>query len=77
MWLFCKSGFFSAVRHATVPQTIHLRARFAGDLERLCARHGIDPAGIEETPDGDYRFRMNHELQGGGARWDGAGLGLF
>ena len=45
MWLFCKSGFFSAVRHATVPQTIHLRARFAGDLERLCARHGIDPAG--------------------------------
>lgn len=59
MWLFCKSGFFSAVRHATVPQTIHLRARFAGDLERLCARHGIAPAGIEETPDGDYRFRMN------------------
>ena len=32
MWLFCKSGFFSAVRHATVPQTIHLRARFAVGL---------------------------------------------
>ena len=59
MWLFCKSGFFSAVEHWEKPGTIHLRARFAGDLERLCARHGIDPAGIQETPAGDYRFRMD------------------
>ena len=59
MWLFCKSGFFSAVEHVGRHDVIHLRARFAGDLERLCAAHGLDPAGISETPDGDYRFRMN------------------
>lgn len=58
MWLFCKSGFFSAVRHWDDPDTIHLRARFRGDLERLCAVHGLDPATIAETPEADYRFRM-------------------
>ena len=36
MWLFTKSGFFSAVRHSAKPDTIHVRSRFAGDLERLC-----------------------------------------
>ena len=59
MWLFCKSGFFSAVEHGEKPGTIHLRARFAGDLERLCAAHGLDPAAIQVTPHGDYRFRMD------------------
>ena len=59
MWLFCKSGFFSVVEHAWRPDTIHLRARFSGDLERLCAAHGLDPAGISETPGGDYRYRMD------------------
>lgn len=59
MWLFCKSGFFSAVAHRDNPGTIHLRARFRGDLERLCAAHGLDPAAIAETPAADYRFRMD------------------
>lgn len=59
MWLFCKSGFFSAVEHWEKPGTIHLRARFEGDLERLCAAHGLDPAAIQVTPHGDYRFRMD------------------
>lgn len=59
MWLFCKSGFFSAVRHWDDPDTIHLRARFRGDLERLCAAHGLDARAISETPEGDYRFRMD------------------
>ena len=59
MWLFCKSGFFSAVRHWDDPGTIHLRARFRGDLERLCAAHGLDARAIAETPEGDYRFRMD------------------
>lgn len=59
MWLFCKSGFFSAVEHWGKPGVIHLRARFVGDLERLCAAHGLDAGGIVETPEGDYRFRMD------------------
>lgn len=59
MWLFCKSGFFSAVVHWGKPGVIHLRARFRGDLERLCAAHGLEAAGIQETPAGDYRFRMD------------------
>ena len=58
MWLFCKSGFFSAVRHASKPETVHVRARFKGDLERLCAAHGLAPD-VQETPWGDYRFRMD------------------
>lgn len=58
MWLFCKSGFFSGVAHATRPGVIHVRARFRGDLERLCAAHGEEPR-VVETPDNDYRFRMD------------------
>ena len=58
MWLFCKSGFFSAVQHFEKPETIHVRARFPGDLERLCQVHGIEPE-ITETPMNDYRFRMD------------------
>ena len=27
MWLFCKHGFFSAVRHNAKPDTVLLRAR--------------------------------------------------
>lgn len=37
---------------------IHVRARFEGDLERLCERFNIEPA-ILETPSNDYRWRMN------------------
>ena len=58
MWLFTKSGFFSAVRHSAKPDTIHVRARFAGDLERLCRAHGVQPC-VKATPRGDYRWRMD------------------
>lgn len=58
MWLFCKSGFFSGVAHASCPGMIHVRARFKGDLERLCAAHGVPPT-VFETPGNDYRFRMD------------------
>lgn len=58
MWLFCKSGFFSGVRHFENPDLIHVRARFAGDLERLCGAHGVEPA-VTVTPGNDYRFRMD------------------
>lgn len=58
MWLFCKSGFFSAVKHSDKDGFIHVRARFFGDLERLCRAHGVRP-NVIETPGNDYRFRMD------------------
>lgn len=58
MWLFSKSGYFSAVRHFDKPDVMHVRARFEGDLERLCAAHGVEPK-VVVTPGNDYRFRMD------------------
>ncbi len=59
MWLFCKSGFFSAVQHANKPDKILLRARFKGDLENLCDIHLIEcQHTIRHTPSCDYAWRM-------------------
>lgn len=60
MWLFCKSGFFSAVQHFENEEVIHVRARFEGDLERLCHSHQVIPK-VQETPGNDYRFRMDFD----------------
>lgn len=57
MWLYCKSGFFSAVRHTDNENTIHVRARFKGDLERLCKVHGVTPK-VATTPRNDYKCRI-------------------
>ncbi len=59
MWLFCKSGFFSAVRHAENPKLIHVRARFEGDLERLCEVNGLKEITVEHTPGNDYPYRAD------------------
>ena len=61
MWLYCRSGFFSAVKHQTLSDVIHVRARFRGDLERLCEAHGVKPE-VSETPFNDYRFRMDFRM---------------
>jgi hypothetical protein len=58
MWVYCKSGFFSAVNHATKKNMVHVRARFEGDLERLCEAHAIK-AKVDYTPENDYAWRMN------------------
>ncbi len=60
MWFFCKSGYFSAVQHFEKPGVIHVRARFSGDLERLCRKHGVEPK-VLETPNNDYRYRMDFD----------------
>lgn len=60
MWVFTKNGFFSAVAHRDRPGFLLVRARFAGDLERLCKAHDIKPE-VRETPDADYRFRMDFD----------------
>ena len=57
MWLFCRSGVFSAVRNTAKEGTVLVRSRFRGDLERLCRTHGVK-ARIKETPAHDYLFRM-------------------
>lgn len=62
MWLFCKSGFFSAVRHSKKAQTIHLRARFEGDLQRLFKTHNVK-AKVTYTPNNDYAYRADIPLQ--------------
>jgi len=56
MWLFCKNGFFSAVRHNGKPDTILLRARVKGDLERLAKAHGC-AFKVEFSPNADYSYR--------------------
>lgn len=62
MWLFCKHGFFSAVRHNAKPDTILLRARIGGDLERLAAAHKV-ALDIAVTPDADYAYRTELPLK--------------
>ena len=65
MWLFCKSGFFSAVRHQTRADVIHVRARFKGDLERLLTDYaervaGLPkPSAVAHTPRADYAYRCD------------------
>lgn len=60
MWIFTKNGFFSAVQHFEDANLIHVRARFRGDLERLCAAHNVE-ARVSETPANDYPFRMDFD----------------
>ena len=59
MWLFCKSGFFSAVLDFDNPDRVLVRARFNGDLERLL-KNMPSHAKVEilHTPDADYPYRM-------------------
>ena len=63
MWLFCKSGFFSGVRHESKPDTIHVRARFEGDLERLCKVHGLKEVEVLHTPSNDYAWRADFPIE--------------
>lgn len=58
MWIFCQSGFFSAVQHYDNADIIHVRARFAGDIERLCTAHAVSPQ-VTHTPGNDYPYRMD------------------
>ena len=58
MWLFSKHGFFSAIEHFENADVIHVRARFKGDLERLCAAYGLAPK-VTHTPENDYPYRMD------------------
>ena len=54
MWLFTKHGFFSAVQNWDDANLIHVRARFKGDLEKLCEAH---------TQHTDYPYRMDFDRE--------------
>ena len=58
MWLFTKHGFFSAVKNYNNGDYIHVRARFKGDLDRLCEAYNLVP-NVVKTPKGDYPYRMD------------------
>ena len=60
MWLFSEHCFFSAVQNYKNAGLIHVRARFKGDLERLCRAYNVTPK-IDHTPGNDYPFRMDFE----------------
>lgn len=52
MWLFSKNGFISCVRDFDDPETIHVRSRFPGDIERV-----FPEAQVSCTPNFDYKYR--------------------
>ncbi len=62
MWLFTKHGFFSAVQNWDDASLIHVRARFQGDLEKLCEAYGVEPK-VVSLPDADYPYRMDFDRE--------------
>lgn len=52
MWIFLNDAFLSIVEEPSRPDTLLVRARKRGDLERV-----FPEARGEETPRRDYRFR--------------------
>jgi len=57
MWLFTNRGFYSVVADSTTPDTLLVRARLRGDLERLGTLLPEKPV-VTESRDRDYRWRM-------------------
>uniref|UniRef100_A0A832A7A7 Uncharacterized protein n=1 Tax=Desulfacinum infernum TaxID=35837 RepID=A0A832A7A7_9BACT len=58
MWIFTEDSFLSVVRHRDDPERLLVRARIREDLERFCRMAGLDNGEIHETPEADYRFRV-------------------
>lgn len=55
MWVFLNNAFLSAVAHRDKPDTLLVRARFAGDLERVFPALADK---VKRTPSADYLFRV-------------------
>lgn len=52
MWVFLNNAMLSIVAQPSNPATLLVRARSAGDIERV-----FPDAEVMETPTADYRFR--------------------
>lgn len=57
MWIFTNKGFISAVQHREKPDLLIVRARKREDLLDLFPEI-TEQGGIQETPDADYRWRV-------------------
>ena len=62
MWIFTDVGFFSIVQKWGT-DFLTVRARVAGDLDRLREKYMPELSGTETTPRNDYPFRatIGHE----------------
>lgn len=65
MWIFGQTGFISAVRHYSEPNTIVVRARDRQSLEELAE---TTDAPIERSPVSDYPYRV-HVAQADFTAW--------
>src|ERR1700759_3162757 len=54
MWIFAKKGFVSIFAHREKPDTLLVRARFKGDIQKLFPK----TKGIKRTPCADYPYRV-------------------
>lgn len=54
MWIFTSNSFLSVVEHDLDSGLLHVRARFAGDIEEV-----FPGADVIETPSADYRYRTS------------------
>lgn len=52
MWLFSQRGFFSIVQNINDPNSLIVRARVSGDIEKYWPH-----ATVIATPDSDYLYR--------------------
>ncbi|MGD9599919.1 MAG: hypothetical protein AB7P94_16775 [Steroidobacteraceae bacterium] len=55
MWVYLSDAFLSIVAHRDKPETLLVRARFEGDLERVFPDHAGQ---VQRTPRADYLFRV-------------------
>ena len=54
MWVFLNNAMLSIVAHGSHPGVLLVRARSAGDIERV-----FPDAAVSETPTADYRYRAD------------------
>lgn len=54
MWIFLNNAMLSIVAHRTKPDTLLVRARVRGDIERVFAGAGMK---VSRTPNADYLYR--------------------
>lgn len=61
MWVFTKNGFYSVCANKDNRELMHVRAQFREDIEHLRSviSRTYVPEEMQETPLGDYRFRVN------------------
>lgn len=52
MWIFLNNAFLSVVQHEERPNELLVRARVAGDIERI-----LPKAKVTHTPEHDYAYR--------------------